>query len=249
MVKDLALTTNKQKTTINYDVAVRQNEKKLVERLMYIRNKRCTKSTASCSAKFHRTKSSTNKNFRFHELIWLNNDTGNDNIPEYSYNFDWLKAKPPHELFDVTMMKQISDRLFRHDSSCGGIIVPSNSLIHGFTDYSPNDAEFIIRANPYFRNSGAWNDWAFFDWDVHDGLVPAKIYMFLDLTSNTFDYGDENRQRQHNENIDVVLERGKYAVVRSAVDESLDPSHDNGPLTEDHFQSKIAYRIKLEEEY
>ena len=126
-----------------------------------------------------------------------------------------------------------------------GIVVPQTDYIYGFTEYRPPGSEYIFRAHHFYRNEGTWNDWAFFNWDVHDALVPAKIYMFLDLRRNNFDYGTS---RADNE-IDLKLDRDLFVVVHSVRDKIENSTDDDTPLADFHFQSKIGYRVYIENKF
>ena len=246
MVKDHALTTNRSRKTVNYDVAVRQTEAKLFHRLQKIAETRGKRDLFGYAKSLGSvTKKMITKRFRFRETVSVKQNQCCDGVVSRNIEFDWMNSKIPENGFDTVMVSKICDRLFRHDASSGGIVVPRNDYIHGFTEYRPPDSEYIFRAHPFYRNDGPWNDWAFFNWDVHEALVPAKIYMFLDLRRNKFDYGTS----LPDDEIDLKLDQDLFVVVRSARDEIETSTDEESPLTDFHFQSKIGYRVYIENKF
>ena len=246
MVKDHAQTTNRSRKTVNYDIAVRQTETKLFHRMQRIASTRRRHNDSMFSKMFgSATKKTITKMFRFRETTSIQINLSGEDIVKRNIEFDWMKSKIPDNGFNSKMVTKICDRLFRHDASFGGRVVPDSAYIYGFTEYRPPDSEYIYRAHPFYRNDGPWNDWAFFNWDVHEALVPAKIYMFLDLRKNNFDYG----MSRPDDEIDLRLDHDLFVVVRSARDKIETSTDNESPLTDFHFQSKIGYRVYIENKF
>ena len=85
----------------------------------------------------------------------------------------------------------------------------------------------IFRGDPNFRGTGAWNDWALFDWGKRHGHHPAKIWCFVDFSEAPADFRLHFAQSH--------LEAAVHAVVESASVDSINPGRSDmfSPIIEE----------------
>lgn len=75
----------------------------------------------------------------------------------------------------------------------------------------------IFRADPFYDKAGPWYDWANVDWGKDHGIIPAKLLIFMDISTSfisTFQIGDC-----------YVTESGYYALGYSFLDSKLIGGH------------------------
>ena len=94
----------------------------------------------------------------------------------------------------------------------------------------------IWRAHPNYMGRGPWFDWVLVDWGA-DGILPAHIYCFVDLTSfksvtGPIEYGG------------ITLKSGVYAVVECAdyLDDSVDKNREL--IAESEFFTPITKEVE-----
>ena len=87
----------------------------------------------------------------------------------------------------------------------------------------------LFRAHPSYRSDGEWFDWATIDWDEGSEPVPAKLFMFIDLTE--CDFVDPSLTQHGNHDLlnhpDIqYLRKDKYVVIQTALEdfEDLEPN-------------------------
>ena len=66
----------------------------------------------------------------------------------------------------------------------------------------------VFRAHPLYRGNGSWRDWVLVDWGKEWGVLPCKIWCFVDLSNADLPTGKSTIQHG-----DVDLKKGVYAVV------------------------------------
>ncbi len=173
-------------------------------------------------------------------------DTGGV-IENVNLHIDWGgQSKTPLKSYPAELLKQVAARLYIGSPNIGGKVT-CESLVYGFTDIYQNG--HIYRCRPFYGNTGSWYDWAYFDWDGFDFLIPARILMIIDLSHSTINYDvdidpDEFSVIAENIKTMIHLTKSKWVVVKAAKNPCIPPSE----LTDDHIHVDMITRIKLDEE-
>ena len=124
------------------------------------------------------------------------------------------------------MCESITKRLFFHVGAGG--CLKQNSTVKGFTEYRTDD-KTLFRAHPSYMIGEPWFDWALIQWTGNDALVPARLYLFLDLDEALVMSHEEhleycqtfrNRSRINLNDTEEYpyLDNGKWVVIQSAFD-------------------------------
>ena len=135
-----------------------------------------------------------------------------------------------------------------------GGCISTSSVCEGFTEYKRDDMTY--RCHPSYRSESSWYDWVFIKWNTNANPVPAKIYMFFDLTKCSFITENERMEQMNIPILEHVMETGVenpdnnyiaqhkiWVVVHSADSSLLEPQLYPNDY---HFKSKISYRVKME---
>jgi hypothetical protein len=124
----------------------------------------------------------------------------------------------------------------------------------GFTVLKFSDGR-SFHAHPYSQNERPKHDWVLVTWSEFDDPVPAKVEMFLDLTTSSIKF--DNRHVIHPDRLDdgtndvpllhrtKVLNNAVYAVVRSAESTRCPRTS----LSKYHLPTSLCYRVKMEQFY
>jgi hypothetical protein len=275
MVKDLAQRTNKKFSTISQDIATRFVEERMFEKaisthLMNFPNdsdrlrKFCrnhdlfpnslrgeTPEPISTAPQARGAKFIIKREFLDPEHPGVFDRVANRWIIEQRLTFEWKGKKndlPAHlNAFPEEVTVALGDRLFNHHASYGGRLGDNVSEIHGFCEYRDNEGN-IFRSDPQFYKEGEWFDWAFFNWEGLLEPIVGRILIMIDLRNSEIEYeepGDDNTSDA--EPPIHFLTNDLWCLVRAGAS-SIQPSGVH-PLTDNHFDSSIAYRVKLEKEY
>ena len=176
---------------------------------------------------------------QYHETItleWANNKKVMNSIVMFSNN----------------LLGAIAKRLFHHPGNYGGRLHSDCRVVEGFCEHYDENGN-LYRSHPQYSKSGEWHDWAFFEWPDYEEPIPAKILAFIDLTDSTI-----INSRENDDDIDYgpgtdntnfpnqYLTNEKWCAVKAATSHKL--QGDDPCLTDFHFDSSIASRIKFEEE-
>ena len=247
-IKDNAQRTNKEKSTLNFDIATRIYEEDLIDQAShtFYRNvgewpsKYCTEQdmilSISDRSKTHPVDFETceyAERPRFH-LRCIDNVTNEEN--QLRVKIDWAKGNGSNPItnFSRHLVSQIASRMYLNCANHGGRI-SHQSDIGGYTQIKKGGK--IFRAHPWYKNKGPWFDWGNFDWEDFDEPVPAQIMMFLDLTGCDIinDELDRDEHLSHH-----LLSEGIWAVVRPGTSPpSVCETND------DRFDSKIAKHFRI----
>ena len=155
-------------------------------------------------------------------------------------------SKTPLKSYPTELLKQVAARLYIGSPNIGGKVT-SESLVYGYTEICHNGN--IFRCHPFYGNTGSWYDWAYFDWDGFDCLIPARILMIIDLSESTINYDvdiDPDEEIVLSENVTkmIHLTKTKWVVVKAAKNPCIPPTE----LSDDHIHVDMIIRIKLDEE-
>ena len=169
----------------------------------------------------------------------------------------WRKGCEPDINFDSGLIAQVAVRLFAGSPNLQGTI-DINSQISGFTMFRHN--HIIYRAHPCYSGSGPWYDWAYFEWEGLDELIPCKMYMFLDLCECTIKNGRTSTGQNALEP-QTFLRKDLWAVVSTAIEGEAPYCRERIPprqrtreyqelpvLNDNHYQSRVAKRIFINKE-
>ena len=255
--KDMSKSTNKDKDTMNMNIAIRISEKKTTERLLKLREGQNKASYGRKPFRMKREGGTTNKTFTIIKTD-VNIRGTPDAARQFGISIEWKKGtKKPITDFPRLLLLAVVNRLYHWNPVLGGILTP-NSVVKGFTDYKPDpDGDLIFRANPHFRKKGEWFDWAYFNWGHDIGYVPARILMFLDLSDCTISHdaaANTNHDMVQNHIMADVpdihkLSKDKFAVIQSAKTKRALHTDENTKLTDRHFDSKISFWVEMEQDY
>ena len=255
--KDMSKSTNKDKDTVNMNIAICIAQKRTTERLSWIRDSR--KKLPSTSRLMPRTIREGGTNNKSFTLIKKNIQIENipDNAIQMSIEVKWKQGiKPPLTQFPNKLLIAVVNRLY-HWNPCLGGVLSSDSIVSGFTDYRPPERpDLLFCANPHFRTKGEWFDWAYFDWG-EEGMVPGRILRFLDLTDCTITYNPTDN-RDTIEDLNNLMEhiperhhlkKEKFTVIQSATSKrALNMDHDT-KLTDRHFDMKLSFWVEMEQKF
>ena len=266
-VKDMAKTTNKDRDTLNTDIAIRIAEKFTIDKLISIRDMSKKVSLSEKVNKFmirKNTNGTTNKRFTLSIKITDHDNHTPNNVQAIRLTTNWINCVPPKKDFPEVILLAVANRLFNWKAELGGKLTP-DSVVKGFTEYRPvaDNDNLLFRANPYFRNQGSWYDWAYFKWGEDSETaekVPGRIVMFVDLSDCTIINEPQTLVHQPNNlEQDEYLENDippihkltteKYAVIQSAKSNKITHTDEETILTDEHFDSKISHWIELEQKY
>ena len=252
IIKDSAQRTNKDKTTLNFDIATRIYEDDLIDQASHAYYRRykkwpsnyCTETDMilhpSERNKRRRvgpvdfTEFTKPQNPRFH----LNVMDHDEEDEEIKVKVDWGKHKnnPPFN-FSSRLVAKIASRMYLNCANHGGRVC-TTSRIAGYTQIKKGG--IIFRAHPWFCDKGPWFDWAYFEWTGFDDPVPAQIQMFIDLT----DCKIINEEMDRDEGVQKhLLTSGMWAIVRPGTSPPKTRTDDD-----DHFDSKISKYFKIDSE-
>ena len=247
-IKDNAQRTNKDKSTLNFDIATRIYEEDLIDQAShtYYRNRGEWPSKYCSEQDMIMSVSERSKNNpvdfetyehavkpRFH-LRCLSDDTDEEN--QLRVKIDWGKGSLSNPItnFSRHLVSQIASRMYLNCANHGGRISPQSD-IGGYTQIKKGGK--IFRAHPWYQNKGPWFDWGNFDWEDFDEPVPAQIMMFLDLTRCIIINDETDREENMSQHL---LSEGIWAVVRPGTSPpSICRNND------DQFDSKIAKHFHI----
>ena len=264
-IKDNAKLTNKRKLTFNFDIGRRISEEDVIDSASNIfqQNKGywpsefCNDTDIAIDANRNNNDNCAINNLKCgvsdkpkYKIIctvdYEENYTG-DVIEIVDLHIDWGgQSKTPLKSYPAELLKQVAARLYIGSPNIGGKVT-SESLVYGFTDINHNG--HIYRCHPFYGNTGSWYDWAYFDWDGFDSLIPARILMIIDLSHSTINYEvdidpDELSSVAGNVTTMRHLTKAKWVVVKAAKTPFIPLSE----LTDDHIHVDMIMRIKLDEE-
>ena len=264
-IKDNAKLTNKRKLTFNFDIGRRISEEDVIDSASNIfqQNKGywpsefCNDTDIAIDANRNNNDNCAINNLKCgvsdkpkYKIIctvdYEENYTG-DVIEIVDLHIDWGgQSKTPLKSYPAELLKQVAARLYIGSPNIGGKVT-SESLVYGFTDINHNG--HIYRCHPFYGNTGSWYDWAYFDWDGFDSLIPARILMIIDLSHSTINYEvdiDPDELSSVFGNVTTMrhLTKAKWVVVKAAKTPFIPLSE----LTDDHIHVDMIMRIKLDEE-
>ena len=157
--------------------------------------------------------------------------------------FIW-QGKAPEKGYPNELCSALARRLYINQRQIN-VVCPQTSVIC-YSEYQMGDK--LFRAHPCYRSDGEWFDWAIIDWDEGREHVPAKLFMFIDLTECDFVVPSST---QHG-NDDLLnhpdiqyLRKDKYVVIQTA----LEDFEDLEPNQRYRVDEKIARRIRLEQSW
>ena len=148
---------------------------------------------------------------------------------------NWKKyTVAPTNLFNPHMLDYVAKTVFHRLS---GIL---EDRFNGFTCLSCKG--HIFRAHPSYRSADPWFDYVNVKWyddDIGQYSVPAKIQMFLDLSNNTFASGS-------------IFKQELYVVITSCVSHPVNkdkPTNEAIAKWRRHGSSSLCKFWKLESRY
>ena len=116
-------------------------------------------------------------------------------------SIDWGgKSREPLKNYNIHLLHKIAARLYLGSPNIGGSI-STDIKIPGFTEIKIDNV--IYRCHPYYSDNGPWFDWALFDWEGFEDLVPAQIMMIIDFENIEINY-------EYDENPDDTVTQNKY---------------------------------------
>ena len=264
-IKDNAKITNKRKLTFNFDIGRRISEEDVIDSASNIfqQNKGywpsefCNDTDIAVDANRNSNDNSAVQKLKCgvsnkpkYKIICTVDyeDTNREGVIEnLNLHLDWGgQSKTPLKSYPAELLKQVAARLYIGSPNIGGKVT-SESLIYGYTEIYHNGD--IYRCHPFYGNTSSWYDWAYFNWDGFDLLIPARILMIIDLTHSTINYAvdidpDDTHTLSENVTTMIHLTKEKWVVVKAA----KNPCIPSAELTEDHIHVDMIIRIKLDEE-
>lgn len=176
----------------------------------------------------------------------------------YTYKIEWEnKHSNISERINDQMLQCLAHWLWIDPR--GGRIT-KDSICKGFTQATNNGVTY--RCHPSYRSEQSWYDWAYIKWDGYDDAIPARLYMFFELSECDFETENDLRieagitplqsllpnQSASTLNTpfvddDYIQSSTYWAIVHSATSAKLEPIQYPSSF---HLKSKIATRIKME---
>ena len=187
-IKDNTKLTNRQKDTLNFDIARRISEEGIADHVSIVYHDNsgdwpsmfCNETDIMASD--NRVQLMTNNNGnslvrhnvakpRYMLSVEIEN-IENDNVAEIiSMHVDWGgQSKTPLPNFPNDLLKIVCKRLYIGSSHLGGK-VSHDSVVKGYTEIKSNGT--LIRSHPCYANKGSWYDSAYFDWEECDTPIVA----------------------------------------------------------------------------
>ena len=175
------------------------------------------------------------------------------NVPDsFELQIKW-KGKEVKESVNSYLCQCISKRLFLHTGEGG--CLHKDSIVNGFTEFTNNGVTY--RAHPSYRGTRPWFDWALFNWEGTDELIPAKIIMFVDISECQIMTADEHqafcRIFDHNNDLRGEVDHGyyyltneKWVIIHSCLQDDEAPEGYEGNLRF-KIDSCLSKRYFLEE--
>ena len=268
LIKDNAKRTNKQRDTLNFDIACRLSEEDIVDKAstIYYENvgrwpsEFCNEidlmlgNEIAIQNSIPLEKSNSHLHSYFINVNMNQHDNQENTASNRIVNVDieWRrKNATPLLSFPVDILKKVAERLFLGSPSIGGRVKPGSKIpcyTHVFKD------EIMYRAHPCFFKKGCWYDWAHFSFEEYDDPIAARIMMIVDLRNVEISYSeeaeneeedDQQQQEQNSQHIVHHLSKDIWVVVLTAITPRASPTED---LTNSHFDSSILTRIKLHDD-
>ena len=263
-IKDNAKLTNKQKPTFNFDIGRRISEEDLIDNAsnVFQQNKGywpsefCNDTDIAGNAERNNhnnvavqgLKAGDSNNPKYKIMCSIDFDETNMEIQEkVNLHLDWGgQTKTPVKSYPAELLKQVAARLYIGSPNIGGKLT-SESLVYGYTEISHNN--HIYRCHPFYGNTGSWYDWAYFNWEGFDSLIPARILMIIDLSFSTINYDididpDQSVPSGYDPTIVTHLTKEKWVVVKAAKSLSIL----NSDLSDNHIHVDMIFRIQLDED-
>ena len=252
-IKDNAKLTNRQRDTLNFDIGLRLCEEDIVDQVstIYYRNmgkwpsKYCndTDIVNDCMAPVANADSSDSR-YKMNVEFEYEADNPNINQDTFTVTLDWGgPTKTPMVSYPREMLVRLAIRLFVGTANIGGKVRPDQS-IPGLTQVKRQGV--IYRAHPCHSKKGSWYDWAYFDWGGFDSFIPARILMMLDLSNVAIEYEPDVHPDHNMENAPEIrhLSQEIWVIVLAAEC----PLASVNQISDDHFDSSINKRIKLNDD-
>ena len=250
-IKDNAKLTNRQRDTLNFDIGTRLSEEDVVDQVssIYYRNMGKWPSSycndtdiANNYVDVEVATESSLSRYRMKVTFEDNSDNQEGTMDKISVVIDWGGPnKTPLLSYPRQLLIRLASRLFVGTPNIGGKVDP-DEVVPGLTQVKRNG--IIYRAHPCHSKKGSWFDWAYFEWGDVEGKIPGRILMIIDLRKVKILYEPDNDpdngpvpEMKHLTNEIWVIVAAAVAPVAEAVD-----------LSDDHFDSKIHKRIKLQHE-
>ena len=271
--KDLALQTSRHGATMNHGIAQRSYEVNTILRAASIHimktkeidlwalypdkdllpfditaNSKLWSEKEKRKQKRHQIRGTSFSIIRNNNNTLIDNDemSGNDSeteklVDEITVQWNTKKGATPGLSFSRNILVALYHRLFLQNANLGGRLSDDCDTIIGRCEYVDEDGN-LYRAHPSYKQTGEWNDWAFFQWTGYENLIPAKILMMFEL-EDEFIVQEEDTE-QNVVGMESHLVGGTWCIVRAAdgtvnLDQQLD---------DEHFDSCIATRIRMEKE-
>ena len=252
-IKDNAKLTNRQRDTLNFDIGLRLSEEDIVDQVstIYYRNmgkwpsKYCndTDIVNDYEAPVPVTESS---DARYKMTVVFEYEADNPNLSQDTLHvtLNWGgPSKTPLVSYPRELLVRLACRLFIGTANIGGKVRPDQS-IPGLTQVKRQG--IIYRAHPCHSKKGSWFDWAYFDWGGFDNYIPARILMILDLSDVEIEYDPDLDPDINVGNLQEIRHLSQEIWVIVVAAES--PVVDATELTDDHFDSSIHKRIKINDD-
>jgi hypothetical protein len=274
LIKDNAKNTNKQRDTMNFDIARRLAEDKLVDQLSILyfnsNNKWPSKHCNERDLIENNLFDDDDDNDDHIDLLYVDETRDHKVLPAYDFGYNreleedsqgnqiqcyklqvkWRK-KTPIDCYPDHIKQNLMNRLFIGPAHDGGIIIPFDNgdrdscFVNGYTRYRLNKDSFF-RCHPHYRGQGKWFDWGLFEWSDYEDLIPCKIYMILDLSDSNIIYSDNDMPRNViNEDEQFILQKEKYCIVETCTSDVFEMDEDD-PRRKYYLNSKMIKRYLVD---
>jgi hypothetical protein len=257
IIKDNAKLTNKQKDTLNFDIARRISEEDVIDRASSIYYYNYQKWPSQYCNDVNLPTSDDVDDNNQNDVPNVNNrprffieckvstqeETGRNEIVEVRIDWGGV-SKTPLQSYPDELLKAISSRFFIGSPNVGGR-VDSETSIPCYTQLAHNN--IIFRSNPCYAKKGPWFDWGMFEWEGYTEPIHGQIMMIVDLTNAHIIYDmdiDPDEALNNDEgatNVFRHLTQEIWVVLRVSENE-LNP---NIIESDSHFDSVISKRIML----
>ena len=252
-IKDNAKRTNQQKHTLHYDIGKRISECDIVDHVstsFFERKGRWPSQYCSDSdLVMGGSELMNDRNIKPRFTLtcdYCENYDYSDIPNEVNININWGGiTRSPLLNFSSVLVNNLAYRLFFGVGNIGGKLMP-RSIVNGYTEYRKDG--YLYRSHPCYAQSGEWYDWGYFQWTGIDKPIPGRMMMIFDLSDCEIDNTPDIDPDLH-ETLDHVasfqhLTREKWVVLCPADA----PEANNNDITDRHFQSSLATRIKLHDD-
>ena len=251
MIKENGKLTNKQRGTIDFDIATRIVEENIIHLASVIHEKTHGIWPSKYGGKKKDKKKASPKVLN-NDNVFVDIDGVTCYVPKrprfyIDVNFDetnnmhvkvdWGSiSSTPNASFDDCIVASVVNRLYIGWDYLVGT-VHRKDKIPGFTHIEKNNV--VYRAHPCYGKGGRWFDWAYFKWDNFDDPVPARILMIIDLRNVTLENNDATIHGEAQ-----YLTNDIWCIVHSAKGKGEDDALKD-ILSDNHFDSRILKRIML----